>query len=557
MTLTAETSLPPAGVGPARILVVDDDQTACNFCTRALSHVGYEVIGVTTVAEALAVLRAHPPVDLLLTDIQMPDMSGLELAQVARENDPAIAIVIMTGHTNMDTLHQSVRRGVADFLSKPFEIEELRLAVGQALHKRDLMQESIRLRAFEQLLQSSEAISAILDRRQLGQVILSRARGHVPCAAGFLILAGSATLSGQVLAEPGSFRLLEAAQAAAIQVYREGRIIPLMSDTPLCTDGAERIGGGLAVPLRAQGEIVGVLLLCDPGESLHRQAALDTIALLANHAGTALRNAQLYAELGVAYHSLRELDRLKSEFIAIASHELRSPLSIVLGYSKMVRDRSAGEHREYAQRALDSAEQIRAIIDTMVHLNQADLKTARPSPAVAAIDELLAQAVERLAPSAHEKAQTIGIVGAPSGVRMPVDRELVLLVLGNLISNAIKFTPQGGRIGAAAAVWEHERLMAALGAAAPNPTLRQIAELPMGRWAVLRISDSGIGITREQQARIFERFYQVAGSLTRTQGGTGLGLALVCDLALLQGGLIWVESEPGQGSTFTLALPIP
>lgn len=557
MNSTTEPTIPTAGAGPSRILVVDDEQTACTFCTLALSHVGYDVIGVTTVAEALATLRAQPPIDLLLTDIQMPGMSGLELAQVAREHDPAIAIVIMTGHTNMDTLHQSVRRGVADFLSKPFEIEALRLAVGQALHKRDLMQESIRLRAVEQLLQSSEAISAILDRQQLGRVILSRARGHIPCAAGFLILAGSATVSGQVLAEPGSFRLLEAAQAAAIQVYREGRIIPLPGDAPLCTDGSERIGGGLAVPLRAQGEVVGVLLLCDPGEGLHRQASLDTIALLANQAGTALRNAQLYAELGVAYHSLRELDRLKSDFIAIASHELRSPLSIVLGYSKMVRDRSAGEHREYAQRALDSAEQIRAIIDTMVHLNQADLKTARPSPTTAAIDELLAQAVERLTPNAVEKGQTIGVVGAPSEVRLPVDRELVLLVLGNLISNAIKFTPQGGQVGAEAAVWDHERLITAVSAAAPNPTLRQITELPMGRWVVLRISDNGIGIAREQQSRIFERFYQVAGSLTRTQGGTGLGLALVCDLALLQHGLIWVESEPGQGSTFTLALPVP
>lgn len=557
MNPTTDLPIPSAGAGPSRILVVDDEQTACNFCTLALSHVGYDVIGVTTVAEALETLRARPPVDLLLTDIQMPGMSGLELAQVAREHDPAIAIVIMTGHTSMDTMHQSVRRGVADFLSKPFEIEELRLAVGQALHKRDLMQESIRLRAFEQLLQSSEAISAILDRQQLGRVILSRARGHVPCAAGFLILAGSATVSGQVLAEPGGFRLLEAAQAAAIQVYREGRIMLLPSDAPLCADGDERIAGGLAVPLRAQGEIVGVLLLCDPGEGMHRQATLDTIALLANQAGTALRNAQLYADLGVAYHSLRELDRLKSEFIAIASHELRSPLSIVIGYSKMVRDRSAGEHREYAQRALDSAEQIRAIVDTMVHLNQADLKTARPSPTVAAIDELLAQAVERLAPSAEEKQQTIGIAGAPSGVRLAVDRELVLLMLGNLISNAIKFTPKGGRIDAEAAVWDHDRLLAAVSTAAPNPTLRQIAELPNGQWLVLRISDSGIGIAREQQPRIFERFYQVAGSLTRTQGGAGLGLALVCDLALLQRGLIWVESAPDQGSTFTLALPMP
>jgi signal transduction histidine kinase len=89
----------------------------------------------------------------------------------------------------------------------------------------------------------------------------------------------------------------------------------------------------------------------------------------------------------------------------------------------------------------------------------------------------------------------------------------------------------------------------------PNPTLRSLGALAEADWAVIRVADSGLGIGREQQLRIFDRFYQVAGSLTRSQGGAGLGLALVADLAALQGGLIWAESAEGQGSVFSFALP--
>lgn len=541
---------------PARVLIVDDDPTMVALCARTLTAAGHEAVVATDTASALEALRAQAPFDLLLADIQLPGASGLELAQAARELDPAIAVVIMTGHSSMDTLHASVRRGVADYLTKPFEIDELRTAIDQALHKRHLLQESLRMRALEQLLQSSEAMNAILDREQLARTIVQHARAHLPCHAGFLIIAGSTDTPTEVVTDPEHASLLASGREAVAQSIRAGRPLAVRDETPLATAGEHSLTHGLAVPLRSRGEVVGAILLCDNRPDFASPGAQEILALLANQAGNALRNAHLYAELDTAFKALRELDRLKSEFIAIASHELRSPLSIVMGYARMVRDRSDGELHAYAQRMLDGAERIKGIVDDMMRLRDLDRNQARMSTAPTALGDLVAQAVERLAPSAQQKQLAVDLRVPEAPLVVELDPDKALLVIGNLLANAIKFTPAGGSVTITLDRWPHERLATAVGRATSNPTVRRLKGAIPPEWAVVRVEDTGIGIPRDQQARIFDRFYQVASSLTREHGGAGLGLAIVCDLTTLLGGVVWVESEEGRGSTFSFALPL-
>ncbi|MCX7791669.1 MAG: ATP-binding protein [Chloroflexaceae bacterium] len=548
---------PPLIANAARVLIADDDATMSSFCARALSAGGYTVVTVGEAEAAIAALQTQGPFDLLLADIKMPGRSGLELAQIAREIDPAIAVVIMTGHSTVDTLHASVRRGVTDYLTKPFEVDELRLVVEQALHKRGLLQQSLRLRALEELLRSSEAINAILDRNELAREIIAHARAHAPGEAGFLFVAGADHLPPQVFAEPSGATIQPAGREAVAQSLRIGRPLPVASAEPLALLEATPLTHGLAVPLRARGETIGALLLCGAHDEFNAPGASEFLALLANQAGNALRNAQLYSQLDAAYNSLRELDRLKSEFIAIASHELRSPLSIVLGYAKMVHDRSSGDLREYAQRLLTGAERIKAIVNDLLHLRDFDRKQTTLTLERSALDALARQAVERLVPAAQQKGQDLSVAQPDQPVILEVDREKVLLVIGNLIDNAIKFTPPGGRIQVEVVRWPHEHLIAEIARAVANPTMRRLTEGAPATWALVRVKDTGIGIPREHQGRIFERFYQVASSLTREQGGAGLGLAIVCDLVALQGGVVWVKSEEGRGSIFNFALPLP
>jgi signal transduction histidine kinase len=278
--------------------------------------------------------------------------------------------------------------------------------------------------------------------------------------------------------------------------------------------------------------------------------------LLTNQAGTALRNALLYSQVQESNRRLQDLDRLKGEFIAIASHELRTPLSIVLGYTMMVRDQTSGDHREYLQRVMDGAQRIKDIIDDMVSLRHLETGKAQLNLQPAVLQTVIRQAVDRMLPVAHAKAQQFNAYLPERPISCMVDREKLLLILGNLISNAVKFTPERGMLAVCADIWN----TAAPNATSPLHTGRAIPiilpeQLDAGIWIVVQVRDNGIGIPEPEQDRIFERFYQVASSLTREHGGTGLGLAIVQELVMLLQGAVWVDSSKTQGSVFSFAIP--
>ena len=532
----------------SRILVVDDEPYMCDVCTRTLQRGGYQVTATSDPRAAERMLRDDQHFDLLLTDIKMPSMSGLELALIARERDPAIAIIIMTGFATMENLQQSVQRGIADFLSKPFELDHLRLAVDQALHKRSILQDNLRLQALEQLLDSSKALSATLELSEVADILLRVTLQQSEYQTGFVLLMEERSAPPTIVPAAASGELLAAGGQLAERAFEEHQTL-VGQDVAFCRlDGGE-LRYALAVPLRAQGEVNGVLLLCSEQAVALRPGITEGIALLANHAGAALRNAALYGKLDHAYQHVQELDRLKSEFIAIASHELRTPLSIVLGYTMMVRDQSAAEQRQYLERVMESAQRIKDIVDDMVSLRHLENGEAQYAPEPVVIQELVQHTIDRIRSSGTERQQNISVQLPEKPLQFACDREKLLLILGHLLSNAVRFTPDGGRIVVRTELRAADSLDRNGRYLAPS---RIAATLP---WVVVEVQDNGIGIAEHEQPRIFDRFYQVANSLTRDHGGTGLGLALVRELMTMLGGAVWVESQHGQGSTFSIALP--
>ncbi len=532
-----------------RILIVDDEPSMCDVCSRTLQRGGYEVVAMSDPHAAARLLHSEQRFDLLLTDIKMPAMSGLELAHIARQQDPTIAIIIMTGFATMENLQQSVRRGIADFLSKPFELDHLRLAVDQALHKRSILQDNLRLKTLEQLLESSKVLSATLELSEVAESLLHVSLRQSECRTGFLLLMEDRAAPVKIVPATTGGTLLEAGQTLAWQAFEQQQTI-LSTDTLICTlDGAE-LRRALAVPLRAQGHVNGILLLCDDRATAFRPGIQESVTLLANHAGAALRNASLYGELGQAYQRVQELDRLKSEFISIASHELRTPLSIVLGYTMMVRDQSENEHRMYLERVMDSAQRIKDIIDDMVSLRHLETGETQLANDQVVIQEIISNAIERIRPTVDEHQQQISADVPEQSIQFVGDYEKVSLVLGHLLINAVRFTPEGGKIEVRAALRPSGRLDS--GGSRQMPSIDGLPRYP---WVVVEVKDTGIGIPESEQPRIFDRFYQVADSLTRDHGGIGLGLALVRELVGLLGGTVWVNSQAGQGSTFAFALP--
>jgi len=257
---------------------------------------------------------------------------------------------------------------------------------------------------------------------------------------------------------------------------------------------------------------------------------LEILSTLATQAAVAVNNARLLSQLQAAYDELNELDRMKSEFIAVAAHELRTPLSLILGYSAFLRANASGLAREQAEVVLQGAMRLRSLIDDMANLREVDAGEAVLQLETVPMQELVELSVEEMKHIAEAKQQRIHLSMPSCPVLVEADRERITLALVNLLSNAVKFTPSGRRVGV--------RVGSARGEA----------------WAT--VWDTGIGISQDQQARVFDRFYQAEGSLTRQYGGMGLGLSIVKEMVDIHHGSVSVESQPGKGSAFTIRIPI-
>jgi signal transduction histidine kinase len=286
----------------------------------------------------------------------------------------------------------------------------------------------------------------------------------------------------------------------------------------------------LAVPLRIKERCIGVL------EAINKQGGgefdledVETLTTLASQAAVAIENARLVGDLRRAYERLGELDRLKSDFIAIASHELRTPLGLILLYAAMLREQMGDAEGQQLDAVVRAAMRLRHIIETMLNLRY--LETGEIELSLEPFD--LRAEVQGACEDYGAIAESSGLTLAtdlPGGeVSVLADREKVRVVLDNLISNAVKFTPAGGRV--------------------------QISLAHQGEDVEIAVADTGIGIPIEELGHIFDRFYQVEDHMTRRHGGMGLGLSIVKGLVELHGGQVSVESIPGRGSCFNVLLP--
>ena len=239
----------------------------------------------------------------------------------------------------------------------------------------------------------------------------------------------------------------------------------------------------------------------------------------------------------------------KASILATVSHELRTPLTSIIGYTEMLLEGMAGpvaaEQREYLNTILGKADHLLRLISGMLELARMDARSPDVERRPISIIEVINRAATTLTSEADRRAIAVSL---PKGElpRVLADSTKIRQVLVHLIANAIKFTPRGGDVTIAATV----------GPLSPSDDEGPALADP-GRFGIrVSVIDTGIGITPMAQARIFEPFFQVDQSTTREYGGTGLGLSLAKTYVEAHGGSIWVQSQPGEGSTFTLSLPV-
>ena len=237
-------------------------------------------------------------------------------------------------------------------------------------------------------------------------------------------------------------------------------------------------------------------------------------------------------ELGRLYEAVETASRHKSEFLATMSHELRTPLNAIIGFSQILKERMFGElnaaQAEYVDDILSSGEHLLNLINDILDLAKVEAGRMDLQPTRFDLPALLENAMTMVRERATRQGVSLTTATDPSVGLLEGDERKLKQILFNLLSNAVKFTPEGGRV-----------------------TLAAIAD---DGQVEISVRDTGVGISAEDQVRIFEEFYQVGPGTTHE--GTGLGLALTRRLVELHRGRLSVESEPGVGSTFTVRLPL-
>jgi len=238
---------------------------------------------------------------------------------------------------------------------------------------------------------------------------------------------------------------------------------------------------------------------------------------------------QLLAHEQESVAELRELNRMKSEFVAVVSHELRTPLTAIIGFAKTLRRPEfaddATTRAEFLEAMERQGDRLLRLVENLLTVARLENSTLSPSIGRVSFSDLCREIVEGLGASAAR-------ITARVPDQLPVlftDRDLLGRVVANLLENALKYSPDGTPI--------------------------EFTAVAEDDHVVFWVKDQGIGIPADEHERVFQRFYQVDSSSTRAFRGTGLGLALVKDLLEQLGGTVALQSEPGEGSTFTVTLP--
>jgi signal transduction histidine kinase len=290
----------------------------------------------------------------------------------------------------------------------------------------------------------------------------------------------------------------------------------------------------LSVPMLRDGQPIGTITVAAGRTMLFPDKQVELLKTFADQAVIAVENTRLFNEIQDKTQQLEIANRHKSEFLANMSHELRTPLNAVIGFSEVLLERMFGEvnpkQEEYLNDILSSGKHLLSLINDILDLSKIEAGRmeleSQPFDLPAALDNALTLIRERAARHGLRLEVTVD----PGLGEVKGEERKVKQVLLNLLSNAVKFTPEGGKISLSASL---------------NDGMAEIS-----------VADTGVGIAPEDQEAIFEEFRQVGSDYARKREGTGLGLALARRLVTLHGGRLWVESEPGKGSTFTFTLPV-
>ncbi|HEU4725766.1 MAG TPA: ATP-binding protein [Candidatus Eisenbacteria bacterium] len=551
----------PAEPAPrAKILVVDDEDQVVQIFQDLLTQQGYDVVSCGNGDDAIAKVTTEK-FDLVLTDINLPGTDGLEVVRAAKAADKDTCVILITGYASTTTAIDALRQGAYDYITKPFDLWETAKAIERGIESRMLARENRRLihelelanaelqqhevslrRKVEQathrlaaLVEAGKAISQSLSLQSTCSVVVAQAARLVGVSSCVVFLLDAASDEFVAEAMVGVDSELKESLKFQMGIGYHGQAVhscePKMAENILEQVGTEdvlsrlRADNALIVPLLSSEIAIGAITVLNH-EGGFTTEDQDVLSMLASQASIAIANAKLYEQT-------KELDRLKSEFVAVVSHEVRTPLTSIKGSLELLSDdrfhKLPDPQKELLGICQANTERLITLINDILDFSKLEASKLPMTMEVVDLRHVLTEAVENIRSLAGMRNVGIDLRIDDSAGTIDADSMRIGQVITNLVGNAIKFSPDGGHVEVFASGDEG--------------------------LVTVSVKDYGRGIAPRDLNRLFQRFAQLDSSTTRKAGGTGLGLVISKGIVEQHGGKIWVESALDQGSTFSFSLP--
>ncbi|MDX9858393.1 MAG: response regulator [candidate division Zixibacteria bacterium] len=541
-----------------RVLVVDDEDVVVSLVRDALEDEGVDVEGALSGPDALARIEHHS-CDLIITDIRMPGMDGIELVSRVRERYPDVAVIFMTGYANLNSAKDAIKQGASDYIMKPFELNEIRQAVRKALDSVRQAAELSQTAKLNHLSDLNQVLFTANDRSSLITSSLQFAMLHQKAPYGSIVVLDGDGGSSSVITVAGdgigSIELPgETAMglAGAIERSRFERpaVIGSLYDLSLFQgsrreDLAEAIRpqwltpgvSAVAVPVRRAGDVSALMLLGFPGDTVTiREADLTFLSITATQLAMSLENLSLLDETRQAYRRLKELQdetielekmATRGQLSAEIGHELNNFLGVVAGNLSLlefnVKKQKFDDVERYISTMCETIEKMKRFTGNLM-----DLRIGSSTREILLFDQTIQEVIDYLRPQKRFRDVSIFVTQIDEHVPFEADSTQILQLLYNLFNNAADAT---------------------LGCERREITVR-LEKKDDSRRFRFAISDTGVGFPEDILRKAFNEKF------TTKKTGHGFGLVVCRRIVDQHGGTVHVHSQTGQGATIVIEFPM-